>query len=540
MAVLLKEALTCDIFCNAIVLAGAKGMDNELQFVTVMDVMNIHEWLKSDGALLLSGHNLTSWLNEPMLRQLREKKVAAIVTKRRCVSGFSDEMIAAAEEAQIPIIIVAESYSWMEIIQPVTEILLSAQYALTKELLSMHNMLMDGLLHGNDLGALCRGAEHIVRHPVAILDNYFNPLGSSFAMEDKEFAAMLSHIWMKLEHELVRPYKPNMPIMDGQGHYYYLMPLISRGEHCGYIMIGAENPTAGLTEMEQIKLEQLALIVTYELLKRNEQQLSVRNYYNMFWNRFLHDQVSIDEIRTFVSSIKKNISLKNYLAVADVFNMDNQLLLYHNQRFNLLMDILQTRLPNFKQTVIFESGNHIIILIPVTVKNILAYVRNLDQVFATVFHQQGYCIGISSPHELQEGGIAYQEATCALNVIKTDRDSGNTYCFYDDLGILKLFVQHGAIDRHAFDDFFNKYLGPLLCYDKQHNAQLTSTFFTYLRNNMSPSKTAQALFIHKNTLIARLKRVETILNVDLDNYLEVFNATTAMMIHQVFNTIDTK
>lgn len=540
MTILLRDALATEVFRDAIVIAGDTGMDNEVQYVTVMDVMNIHKWLKSDGALLLTGHNLSSWLDEAMLKQLQMRKVAAIGTKRRCISGFSDEMLHKAEQAHIPIIIIAEEFSWMEIIQPITEMLLSAQYALNEELMSMHNILMNGLLHGDDLDTLCRDAANIIRHPLAVLDNYFNPMGSSFTADPKDFAAKLSRIWVKLEQELSRPYQPHTPLTDEDGSRYFLMPLISRGEHCGYILIGAGAHELELTETEQIKIEQLAMIAAYELLKRNEQQLSVRNYYNMFWNRFLNDQVDLDEIRSFVSSIKKNIALKNYLAVVEMQQEAGRMLFSHNQRFNHLMEALQAELPNFKQTVLFESGPHLVMLIPETTTDIVAYVRDLDRILSDMFKNLRYRIGVSALHGLEEGSIAYQEASCALNVIRSGGHEAHSYCFYDDLGVLKLFVQHGAIDRRAFDDFINTHLGPLLEYDKQRDTQLVTTFATYLHNNMSPSKTAAALFIHKNTLLARLKRVESILHIDLDDYYDVFNVSTAMMIYRVYNTISNR
>lgn len=46
---------------------------------------------------------------------------------------------------------------------------------------------------------------------------------------------------------------------------------------------------------------------------------------------------------------------------------------------------------------------------------------------------------------------------------------------------------------------------------------LTRTLYLYIKNNLSPNKTADELFIHRSTLNHRLKRIESIADIDLNN-----------------------
>ena len=54
----------------------------------------------------------------------------------------------------------------------------------------------------------------------------------------------------------------------------------------------------------------------------------------------------------------------------------------------------------------------------------------------------------------------------------------------------------------------------LVTYDKE----LSKTLYSYLRNNGSQAKTAKELWIHRSSLIYRLKKIEEVLDIQLDDY----------------------
>ena len=72
-----------------------------------------------------------------------------------------------------------------------------------------------------------------------------------------------------------------------------------------------------------------------------------------------------------------------------------------------------------------------------------------------------------------------------------------------------------------------KNIDPLISYDTQHSSSLLETLRLYFINNCHSSQTAQALFIHKNTLVYRLSLIKELLHTDLSNALknlELFNS----------------
>lgn len=62
-----------------------------------------------------------------------------------------------------------------------------------------------------------------------------------------------------------------------------------------------------------------------------------------------------------------------------------------------------------------------------------------------------------------------------------------------------------------------QFLSPLLSQDEQRSTELLPTLRTWLRNDAQPSRTCEELFIHRNSLSYRLKRIEEMLGISLSS-----------------------
>lgn len=84
---------------------------------------------------------------------------------------------------------------------------------------------------------------------------------------------------------------------------------------------------------------------------------------------------------------------------------------------------------------------------------------------------------------------------------------------YDELGIYRLLLR--IDDLGELQSFADDALGPLLAYDRQHQADLVHTLSVYLRNHGSPKQSARSLRLHVNTVAYRVQRIEQITGLDL-------------------------
>lgn len=62
----------------------------------------------------------------------------------------------------------------------------------------------------------------------------------------------------------------------------------------------------------------------------------------------------------------------------------------------------------------------------------------------------------------------------------------------------------------------DRFLAPLVEHDEQRATELLPTLRTWLRNDAQPSRTCEELFIHRNSLSYRLRRIQELLGVSLD------------------------
>ncbi|MBP2240665.1 sugar diacid utilization regulator [Cytobacillus eiseniae] len=130
----------------------------------------------------------------------------------------------------------------------------------------------------------------------------------------------------------------------------------------------------------------------------------------------------------------------------------------------------------------------------------------------------------SNPEELYK---SYQEAKVAYEVglllnIHTP--------FFNGLGLERILYKH---DLQDVKEYYDHTLGKLEKHDQVHGGELMHTLEFYAANQYDITKTADALFLHRNTLRYRFKKVEEILDKKLDDMNVRLNITAAFKIKQL-------
>jgi DNA-binding PucR family transcriptional regulator len=65
--------------------------------------------------------------------------------------------------------------------------------------------------------------------------------------------------------------------------------------------------------------------------------------------------------------------------------------------------------------------------------------------------------------------------------------------------------------------YYRGLLAPLLRYDREHHGDLVKTLDAYLRHGGNASRTANALYVHRNSLRYRLARIQALTDLDYDD-----------------------
>ena len=186
-------------------------------------------------------------------------------------------------------------------------------------------------------------------------------------------------------------------------------------------------------------------------------------------------------------------------------------------------DVLKTIQGIFVDTpqeiVSYTGGDRFVVLKIVNLKDSDEILRNKlfrmgKRIENTISHQMKFkvTIGIGEYHEGIQGlNKSFKEATQALDVGTRLGEAGDIY-HINDLGIGRILAE---IKKDTQQEIIKKtFYSTKEVRGRKINETLLDTLKAFFDNSLSISKTAQMIYIHRNTLLYRLRRVKEITGLD--------------------------
>lgn len=121
---------------------------------------------------------------------------------------------------------------------------------------------------------------------------------------------------------------------------------------------------------------------------------------------------------------------------------------------------------------------------------------------------------------------AYEEARQALRYAMKNMDGGVS-CTYEEMGILRFLLAQKR--KEELLAYCEEVLHELHEIDKKENSEYVRTLWLYLKMNNNLVKTAQIMYIHRNTLVNRINKIQALIGKDINDvkvkmeYLNVFS-----------------
>lgn len=143
----------------------------------------------------------------------------------------------------------------------------------------------------------------------------------------------------------------------------------------------------------------------------------------------------------------------------------------------------------------------------------LDFARRIQQFVQEEHADVEMIAGMSGPaRNLIDWPIAYNEALQAMQL--GERLNINQIVEFGSLGVYRLLGQ--LEDLPQVREFADQVIGPLVDYDAQHRSSLVQTMDAYFSHHANISQTAESLYIHRNTLLYRLDRIQELTQHDLN------------------------
>ena len=175
--------------------------------------------------------------------------------------------------------------------------------------------------------------------------------------------------------------------------------------------------------------------------------------------------------------------------------------------------IIQALKGAFSQTYYINRDWNMIFLIglrPGQERQLRETLHEIQRRAAEAYHGLRVRFGVGNLYRTPElFARSCQEASKALSLCGEENVT-----FFSDLGIFQLLAE--LPDQRRIREYAAEQLAPLLEYDAKYRKNLLRTLEIYLQTNCSCKKTAEIMYLHRNTLAYQIDKIRGLLGVSLE------------------------
>ncbi len=560
MPLTLREALaTVEPLRQSRVVAGERGLDNVVQFVNVMEVPDILQWVHPGELLVTTMYPLRDNAAEieQLIPRLHEKGLAGLaVNPLAYLNAFPQCMIDAANALGFPLIQLPDKVSFIDIIQPLTSRILALQANELIQSGNIHRQFIDLVLGGGSYSDIAQGIAQLVKHPVSIVDRFRRVLGNGFVIDQmrvpKQFirdeATGDSYLSDRYKPELVSALPASaakrMVVRGADGDVEHIVCPVKVGAMTlGQIIVWGALEQAQAS-VELMAIEHGSTVAALKMMERRSIDAVEQRFRNEILEGLLSKEPAARE-RAIVLSRELGYRLNPPFVVILVGpDLPPGTLLpkaeqIEQSHFDSSLHLAMRYIRATRADAIFwYEGARLVIFVPLQTSETQSAKAVLTQELSRVCDRVAaenepytVSIGISSPvAELSQFRETYDCARQGLQIGRVFQSKPrSTVTHYEDLGIFRIISlteSSASIERFCQDT-----IGAVLAYDKQNGTELAATLRVFLEQNQNLAQAAKMLNIHYNTLRYRLNRIKELLGDALEHPQQRLTVEVALHLH---------
>lgn len=545
----IRQILKEDFMEGAQLIAGKSGIDREIQYVDIIEVPDVEDWIKKGGFYLTTGFSFKDnpEKQEKLIEKLHEKGASGLCIKKgRYFNNIPEEIVDKGNEYDFPIIQLPKEIPYVEIITPLMSDILNKQANTLKKSEKIHNKLTTVLLKGGGIEKLVKTLYDIINRPVLIQNKNKEILVMESGEKEEEFLKNHSDFSAEEKTEEFSTIELSLEGENKQTSKYkrIITPIIVSKELFGYISI-FDYENNSLDKLDIRAVEHSSTIIALEILKEREKIETEKRL-----KTDLIEDILNEEYKSYKTIISRAQYLgwdlnKEYIAmVMDIDNFEDYFFKAGDkseQHFQNIKErikkIASNHLKSLNKEKIMASKSDSIIIFYSCCKNsedrIIQHAKKIKNKINNSLSHISVTIGIGSYYsDSRPLKKSYEEARKAVQIGR-EIDGGNEVYHIDKLGVYKILNK--LKNDGDLLNYYLRILDPLIEYDRENNTELLKTLEALLENFNNKSKTAQDLYIHRNSLNYRIKRIEEISNVKLDEVSNCLEIYMAIKIHHLMN-----
>lgn len=289
-----------------------------------------------------------------------------------------------------------------------------------------------------------------------------------------------------------------------------IAPIIAKGMARGFISLIAQNAVWGVFEHRAI--EQSATACALEMAKAKAVSEAEKRVRGSFVDAMLSGSLSASEAERWAKRNKYDPAGQHAAIVVDWARKEHP-------TYRRLETLVHGIVSKSRSGVLAQAReNEIVIFARLdpkagidTARHIAANIRHQAH---SEFPNDPLAAGIGRARDSLDGlRDSYREARQAMTMARRLADPNPLY--FGELNVYRLlFLLEHSPELAAF---CNETIGALIEYDRAQHTELVETLSAYFAHKGNLSATAEALFVHRNTLLYRMERIREISGLDLDN-----------------------
>lgn len=459
---------------------------------------------------------------------------ALAIATGRYIFDIPKEIIQYAQEQNFIIIEIPWEIRFADIVHEVMRKLSQLHQNELERTKDIQQQLMQMVLEGKSLTPIANCIEQALGQTILI----FNKKGEAVA-GSANYDRVL-RLWGRLTNpqstlEVHHPLYPKMRMLTSEGDKLHHVPIQSNGIHEGELFI----LTGGQFQLEQLEINIIehAILASALWFSHHSVKAGIETrLQNDFLLRLIKgEKMAEKHIQSHAELFHFNIDIPYDCIVGYSENLDSiikqdlyraqtkeiwleRMIVYIKEEFQYAADAVQHKI------LFANEGDFFIIFLEATKKSASDTINHfLDLVERKIIHLLPgvtFSWGIGKHSEgIRSFHQSFQKAKSALDMGRTQIGIGKRRNF-EETRINRLLLSL-AINEEV-QEITASTISPLVEYDEKRDMDLINTVIAYNKNNGNVSQTARELNLHRQSLLYRLRKIESLTRLSLINPDDLF------------------
>lgn len=405
-------------------------------------------------------------------------------------------------------------------------------------LLEFQQGLVMETVKGNSFKGITKLVSSYFSSNVLLFDRFLRPLTHHFLESEED---RLPELIEKATYKIVGTQQDRWLRLENDGNTQIeVWPINDGRDLSGYLAL--EKLDVTMDDFEQLGIDLALNIYASQFVKQKLVIDAKEQVKDSFINKLLVKKILEPEsVIQYANLFKWNLFDAHRVSVFSIITPENEEnILEKEAQKSILWDRLKKRITTYDPDIQVTSKKDEYIVIVPSVKEMKkpksywsSFYNRVAKWLEEDIREANVYMGVGGmTNTLEDYYSSYQQARQTLNVVK-NRFKEKSFALFDEMGSYALL--RDMKDSSLTTLFLEKYIEPLQKYSAEKNADLFHTLRTFLHNHGNLSKTANSLYIHRSSLLYRMEKIESLLEIELDDPDHRFNLMLAYRLYDLFH-----